>query len=113
MSRKPKTALVISGGGAKGAFAVGVVKYLFKNYRKTGWFAITGGSSTGALILPMAACIAAPDPMGKQAFETLENIYTHVTTSDILEKQNIFELMQRQDCLNESDPLNNLLHREL
>lgn len=111
MAKAKKTALVISGGGAKGAFAVGVVKHLFKTYRDTGWFSITGGTSTGALISPMAALIAAPDPIGSDAMETLEYIYTNVSTSDILEKQNIFELIGRQDCLNESDPLNDLLHR--
>lgn len=107
-----KTALVISGGGAKGAFAVGVIKRIYEVYRDTGWFTITGGSSTGALISPMAALMAAPDPMGSQALETLVHMYTNVSTSDILEKQNIFELIGRQDCLNESDPLNDLIHRQ-
>lgn len=111
MAKAKKTALVVSGGGAKGAFAVGVIKYIFKKYRHAGWFSITGGTSTGALISPMAALMAAPDPMGSDAMDTLEHIYTNVSTSDILEKQNIFELIGRQDCLNESDPLNDLLHR--
>jgi len=111
MAGKKKTALVVSGGGAKGAFAVGVIKHIFKKYRDTGWFSITGGTSTGALISPMAALMAAPDPTGSEAMKTLEHIYTNVSTSDILEKQNIFELIGRQDCLNESDPLNDLLHR--
>jgi NTE family protein len=113
MPRPKKTALVISGGGAKGAFAVGVLKHLFKTYRDTGWFAIAGGTSTGALIAPIAAAMGAPDPMGTEAFETLEHMYTNVSTPDILEKQSIFELMTRQDCLYESDPLNDLLHRHL
>ena len=113
MASTKKTALVISGGGAKGAFAVGVIRHMYKTYRDTGWFNITGGSSTGALISPMAALLAAPDPMGSEALDTLEHIYTHVSTSDILEKQNIFELIGRQDCLNESDPLNDLIHRLL
>lgn len=109
----PKTALVVSGGGAKGAFAVGVVKHIFENYRDTGWFAVTGGTSTGALIAPMAALMAAPEPMGSEALETLVHIYTSVSTDDILEKQSIFEFITRQDCLNESDPLRELIHRRL
>jgi len=113
MAKERKTALVISGGGAKGAFAVGVVKHLFLTYRSTGWFFVVGGTSTGALISPLAALMAAPDPMGSQALDTLAHFYTNVSTSDILEKQNIFELIQRQDCLNESDPLNDLIHRNL
>ncbi len=112
MGETKKTALVISGGGAKGAFAVGVVKHLFAAYRDKGWFSITGGSSTGALICPIAAVMAAPDPMGSEALETLVAMYTSVTTSDILEKQSIFEFIQRQDALYESDPLNDLIHRQ-
>lgn len=111
MSESKKTALVISGGGAKGAFAVGVLKYIFSAYRNTGWFAITGGTSTGALISPLAALMAAPDPIGSQALETLLQMYTTVATPDILGKKNIFELIELPDALYESDPLNNLLHR--
>jgi predicted patatin/cPLA2 family phospholipase len=61
----------------------------------------------------MAAVMGAADPMGTEAFETLEHMYTNVSTPDILEKQSIFELITRQDCLYESDPLNDLLHRHL
>ena len=64
MAGTRKTALVISGGGAKGAFAVGVIKHLCSTYRETGWFDVVGGTSTGALISPMAAVIAAPYPLG-------------------------------------------------
>jgi predicted acylesterase/phospholipase RssA len=110
MQKTRKTALVISGGGAKGAFAVGVLKYIFSTYRHTGWFAITGGTSTGGLISPMAALMAALDPIGSQAFETLLQIYTTVDTPDILEKKKIFEVIKHPDALYESDPLNNLLH---
>jgi predicted acylesterase/phospholipase RssA len=46
------TALVISGGGAMGAFAVGAVRYIFRRHRETGWFSIVGGCSTGALMAP-------------------------------------------------------------
>lgn len=113
MSAKMRTALVISGGGAKGAFAVGVLKYLFNNYRKDGWFAIIGGTSTGALIAPLAALMGGPEQMAKEAMATLEDIYTSVSTTDILERQGVFELLNRQDCLYESDPLNGLIHRHL
>jgi NTE family protein len=106
-----RTALVISGGGAKGAFAVGVVKYIYEKFRDTGWFAITGGTSTGALISPLAAMMAAPEPMGKEAHDTLVHLYSNVSTPNILESQSLIELIQRQDCLNETDPLNELLHR--
>ncbi|MBO0929647.1 patatin-like phospholipase family protein [Fibrella aquatilis] len=54
-----KKALVISGGGAKGAYAVGVLKFirnrpeLFKNGQFL--FDIYLGTSTGALIVPLAS----------------------------------------------------------
>ena len=108
-----KTALVISGGGAKGAFAVGVVQYLYKTYRGSGWFDITGGTSTGALIAPMAALMGAEGPAATEALDALINLYTTVHTPDILESQNIFELARRRDCLNETEPLNNLIHERL
>ncbi len=107
-----KVALVISGGGAKGAFAVGVIKYLYEKYRAGGWFSIVGGTSTGALISPMAALMAHPTPTVRQAaFDNLLDIYSNVTTRDILEKQDWYEFITRRDCLNETDPLAALLHR--
>jgi len=107
-----KTALVISGGGSKGAFAVGVLKYVFTTYRHTGWFAITGGTSTGALIAPMAALMGAPDPTGSDALDVLIEMYTTVETPDILDKRNWVELLVHHDALYESTPLNELLHEK-
>ena len=49
-----KRALVISGGGSKGAFAVGVIKQLAQRY-PTLFFDIYVGTSTGSLIVPLAA----------------------------------------------------------
>ena len=49
-----KNALVISGGGAKGSFAVGVLKYILLNKPEIK-FDIICGTSTGALITPYAA----------------------------------------------------------
>jgi NTE family protein len=108
-----KTALVISGGGAKGAFAVGIVKNLFERFSATGWFSILGGTSTGALIAPITALMAAPEPVKTEALNTLVHLYSNVTTGDILDKKDITELIQRLDCLYESDPLNNLIHQNL
>lgn len=67
-----KTALVISGGGSRGAFAVGAVEVLWER----GWeFDIISGTSTGALI----ASLATINDIG-----TLVKIYTSVKTKDIL-----------------------------
>ncbi len=110
MPQNSKTALVISGGGAKGAFAVGVIKNIFDRFNNTGWFKIVGGSSTGGLITPLAALMDSNSPYRDEAKDALVHMYTHVTTRDILEHQGIMELLFRHDCLNESDPLNDLLH---
>lgn len=73
-----KNALVISGGGSKGAFAVGVVKDLVKRYQLD--FDVLVGTSTGALIVPLVA-------LGE--LEKLEQLYTTVTSAQILVKYNI------------------------
>ena len=99
------TALVISGGGAKGAFAAGVIRQIFREYRREGWFSIIGGSSTGALITPLAGLLAAPPEIAEQALQELINQYSLVQTSDILEKNSVIEFIKRQNCLNSSTPL--------
>ncbi len=67
-------ALVISGGGSKGAFAVGIVKRLLENYPNLK-FDMYVGTSTGSLIVPLLA-------MNEMAL--LEEIYTTQTTQDIV-----------------------------
>ncbi|MBZ4188809.1 patatin-like phospholipase family protein [Niabella beijingensis] len=71
-------ALIISGGGSKGAFAVGVIKDLETTYRLT--FDTVIGTSTGALIAPLAAM---------NQLDVLEDLYTSVTTGDLLEEKNL------------------------
>ncbi|MFV0607488.1 MAG: patatin-like phospholipase family protein [Niabella sp.] len=75
-----KQALVISGGGSKGAFSVGVVKDLVNTYRID--FEILVGTSTGALIIPLVA-------LGEIA--KLEELYTSVSTDKIIKKYNFGE----------------------
>jgi NTE family protein len=69
-----KTALVISGGGSKGAFAVGVVKYIFENTDIK--FDMVCGTSTGALMTPLVATKELP---------LMEQIYTTKSTPDIVD----------------------------
>ncbi len=71
-------ALITSGGGAKGAFSVGVLKVLFE--RGYGEFDIISGTSTGALIAALAA-------VGR--YDILENEYTNVENKDILTQDNL------------------------
>lgn len=67
-----KTALVISGGGSRGAFAVGAIEILWSK----GWkFDIISGTSTGSLIASLATI---------DAISTMVDIYTSVDTKDII-----------------------------
>lgn len=76
-----KKALVISGGGSKGAFAVGVLKELLQTY-PTLDFDIYVGTSTGSLVVSLGA-------LGM--IDELEMLYTHITNKDIFIEGNIVE----------------------
>lgn len=67
-------ALVISGGGSKGAFAVGVLKKLFNTYPNLD-FDIMVGTSTGSLIIPYLS-------IGEM--KLLEKLYTEQKTENIV-----------------------------
>ena len=88
-----KKALVISGGGSKGAFAVGVYKHLVENFALD--FDVLVGTSTGALIVPLAA-------LGKT--DLLEELYTTQKTEDIVIKDNIGNRLNK-DAIFEVTPL--------
>ncbi len=87
-------ALVISGGGSKGAFAVGVIKRLLKEYPKLD-FDMYVGTSTGSLIAPLAA-------MG--AYDLLEELYTTIKTADIINKGNLGDRLA-QHSIFDANPL--------
>ena len=65
-------ALVISGGGSKGAFAGGVAQYLLEVEKKE--YDIFVGTSTGSLLIPHLA---------NGNVEKIHNIYTNVTQRSI------------------------------
>ena len=65
-------ALVISGGGSKGAFAGGVAEYLIDELKLN--YEILIGTSTGSLLVPQLA-------IGK--VKTIKEAYTNVTNNDI------------------------------
>ncbi len=69
-----KRALVISGGGSKGAFAVGILLQLRTVYPNL-HFDLVVGTSTGALMSPLAAVEALP---------VLLQIYSTVTTDKVI-----------------------------
>lgn len=90
-------ALVISGGGSKGAFAVGALKYLMLERGLD--FEVLAGTSTGALIVPMIAA------QGKAALATLETEYTTVTTGDILDGSPALRVLGGKPSLYGTEPL--------
>jgi predicted acylesterase/phospholipase RssA len=95
-----KRALVISGGGSKGAFAVGVLLAL-KEKNPALSFAHYIGTSTGALIAPLALL---------EEYKLLEQLYTTVTTGEIIHKFNIVERLF-QHSLFDGTPLWELIEK--
>lgn len=94
-------ALITSGGGAKGAFSVGALEYLFEN--GSNQFDIISGTSTGSLIAAMA-CIGRID--------ILTNVYTTVNNDDVLVKQNIIAALTNGNAyLFDTDPLKQEIER--
>ena len=81
-----KRALVISGGGSKGAFAVGILqrlRFLFPTLH----FDMIVGTSTGALISPLAAL---------KEIDLLEEIYTSQTTEKIVTTHRIGDRLNQK-----------------
>lgn len=94
--------LVISGGGANGAYGAG----LLKGWSDSGTrpiFKIVTGVSTGALIAPFAF-------LGQKYDAELENLYTTISTKDIMYKGNPLRLLF-SDSLASSRPLYNLIRK--
>ena len=78
-------ALVISGGGSKGAFAGGIAEYLISEIGNE--YDLFLGTSTGSLLLPLLS-------VGK--VEEIKNIFSTVTQDDIF-SSNPFKFHKDQD----------------
>jgi predicted acylesterase/phospholipase RssA len=98
-----KTALVISGGGSKGAFAVGALSFIHQHVRPIDRFDVYCGTSTGALIVPLAA-------IGEMAL--LEQIYTTTRQADVLNMGGIGNLINGIS-LHDATPLKRLIETNL
>lgn len=94
-----KRALVLSGGGAKGAFTAGVVKYLMVELGIK--FDLVIGTSTGALIAPL---VASGD------IANLLHFYENVEEQDILTDRPDLLAFFFSDALNDTQPLERLIH---
>src|SRR5688572_10538662 len=97
-----KRALVISGGGSKGAFAVGILKKLLVLFPQLK-FDIIVGTSTGALIAPLAA-------VGE--LDLLEEIYTTHKTEQVVTKHRIGDRLS-QPSIFTVDPLWQLIRHHM
>ncbi len=95
-----KRALVLSGGGAKGAFTAGVVKYLMVELSFN--FDLVVGTSTGALIAPLVA---------SQDIANLIHFYENVEQQDILTDRPDLLAFLFSDALNDTKPLERLIHK--
>jgi NTE family protein len=108
-----KLALVLSGGGAKGAFGVGVLWEIVRREPRLRWD-IVSGTSTGALIAPFAAL--APDDPG--ALEEIRSLYRNARKRRIVGRNfgplSIFKLFHDvPEGLYNFDPLRELVDRHL
>jgi NTE family protein len=96
-----KRALVISGGGSKGAFAVGILKNLAANFPDIS-FDIFVGTSTGSLIAPFASL---------NRIDILEQLYTSITTDRVITKGNVVTRLLGSNSLFDATPLGNLIQQ--
>jgi len=95
-----KRALVLSGGGAKGAFTAGVVKYLRVELGLR--FDLVVGTSTGALIAPLVAT---------DDIANLVHFYENVEDRDILTDRPDLLAFLFSDALNDTQPLEKLIYK--
>ena len=87
--------LITSGGGAKGAFTVGVLNYL-KNEKQITHFDLISGTSTGALIASLAS-------VGK--IDELKEVYLNTTNANILEPLNLFDTVISGNSILQHSPV--------
>jgi predicted acylesterase/phospholipase RssA len=100
--REPKSFLSISGGGADGAFGVGILKGWSESGQRPEFWIVTG-ISTGALIAPFAF-------LGSDYDDELEELYTSMSTSDLIKQRGIISGLT-SDALADTTPLMNILTR--
>ncbi len=104
-----KRALVISGGGSKGAFAVGVIEWMLLNLKDSAGdnikFQLVAGTSTGSLISPAIALHALGEP---GIIGQLINVYTTTTTQQVLTINSPIDILTH-DSFYGTDPLQQLI----
>jgi len=94
--------LAISGGGSNGAFGAG----LLNGWTESGTrpeFQMVTGISTGALIAPFAF-------LGPDYDYVLKDVYTTISTEDIMLQRSLFALLSADSAFN-SDPLYHMVQK--
>ncbi len=101
---EPDYYLAISGGGARGAYGAG----LLAGWSETGnrpEFGMVTGISTGALIAPFAF-------LGPDYDDELRDLYTTMSTDDLIRRRNIFAILTG-DAIADREGLRNLLDKHI
>jgi predicted acylesterase/phospholipase RssA len=96
-------ALVISGGGAKGAFAVGALKRLSRNSANLDFRAIAG-TSIGAVITPFVVI---------KEIDLLETLFTTLKTTKVVQRLNRLGRMFSKGYVYDSEALRDRLDENL
>ena len=99
---RPRSYLSISGGGANGAFGVGLLNGWSESGARPEFFIVTG-ISTGALIAPYAF-------LGSDYDDELVGLYTTLTTKDLIKKRSLISGIT-SDALYDTQPMRELLKK--
>ena len=94
--------LVVSGGGANGAYGAGVLVAWTKLGTRPEFTLVTG-VSTGALTAPFAF-------LGSEYDAKLQEIYSTLDTSQIIDRRNVFAILG-SDSVFDSSPLSRLIEK--
>src|SRR5262249_8919801 len=102
---RPRVALVLSGGGARGAYEAGVLRYLCEFFPKeTGispWFDVVSGTSVGAL---NACFMAATVDMLPRAATLLAERWTDLRVTEMLNVRPLEILRFARNLVGSSTP---------
>lgn len=102
LSVMTKNALVVSGGGSKGAFAVGAIEYLVRVKKIR--FDIVAGTSTGAQMAPLVVT---------NEIARLRNLYASLETNDVILERPIAEAFAAHDALYDATPYKRFSEKQL
>ncbi len=97
--------IALSGGGSNGAFGAGFLVGWTKAGTRPSFKLVTG-ISTGALIAPFAF-------MGSDYDAQLKELYTTISTADLVIRQGLLRIIFRSEAATLTDPLQRLINRNI